>query len=46
VFVDGELWHAHRADGGDLVLGEHVRVEKVDGLELTVAPVELAGARE
>jgi membrane-bound serine protease (ClpP class) len=46
VFVDGELWHAHRADGGDLVPGEHVRVENVEGLELTVAPVELAGARE
>jgi membrane-bound serine protease (ClpP class) len=46
VFVDGELWQAHRADGGDLVPGEHVRVESVDGLELTVAPVELAGVRE
>jgi membrane-bound serine protease (ClpP class) len=46
VFVDGELWQAHRADGGDLVPGEYVRVESVDGLELTVAPVELAGARE
>jgi membrane-bound serine protease (ClpP class) len=46
VFVDGELWQAHRADGGDLVPGEQVRVESVDGLELTVAPVELAGARE
>jgi membrane-bound serine protease (ClpP class) len=46
VFVDGELWQAHRVDGGDLVTGEHVRVESVDGLELTVAPLELAGARE
>jgi membrane-bound serine protease (ClpP class) len=36
VFVDGELWRAHRVDGGDLVPGEHVRVEGVDGLELTV----------
>ena len=36
VFVAGELWRAHRADGGDLVPGEHVRVEDVDGLELTV----------
>lgn len=36
VFVEGELWHAHRADGGELVPGEHVRVEAVDGLELTV----------
>jgi len=36
VFVDGELWQARRADGGDLVPGEHVRVEHVDGLVLTV----------
>jgi membrane-bound serine protease (ClpP class) len=36
VFVGGELWHAHRADGHALVPGDHVRVEAVDGLELTV----------
>ena len=36
VFVEGELWHAHRVDGRDLVPGEHVRVEGVEGLELTV----------
>jgi membrane-bound serine protease (ClpP class) len=36
VYVAGELWRAHRADGGDLVPGEHVHVEGVDGLELTV----------
>jgi membrane-bound serine protease (ClpP class) len=36
VFVAGELWQAHRVDGGKLVPGEHVRVEGVDGLELTV----------
>jgi membrane-bound serine protease (ClpP class) len=36
VFVAGELWRARRADGGDLVPGEHVRVDRVDGLELTV----------
>ena len=28
VFVDGELWHAHREDGGRLVPGEHVRVDQ------------------
>jgi membrane-bound serine protease (ClpP class) len=40
VFVNGELWHAHRADGGALELGEDVAVEGVmeDGLELIVAP--------
>ncbi len=32
----GELWHAHRNDGRELVPGEHVEVESVDGLELTV----------
>src|SRR4029079_11505935 len=27
VFVNGELWHAHRADGADLELGDDVAVE-------------------
>jgi membrane-bound serine protease (ClpP class) len=36
VLVAGELWQAHRADGSDLVPGDHVRVEAADGLELTV----------
>jgi membrane-bound serine protease (ClpP class) len=37
VFVLGELWHAHRADGGTLVPGQTVKVESMDGLELTVS---------
>jgi len=37
VRVDGELWHAHRSDGGTLVPGSHVRVESAEGLELTVS---------
>ena len=37
VFVEGELWRAHRADGRELVPGEHVRVERIDGLVLTVS---------
>jgi membrane-bound serine protease (ClpP class) len=36
VQVAGELWNAHRADGGELVPGDHVKVESVDGLDLTV----------
>jgi membrane protein implicated in regulation of membrane protease activity len=36
VFVAGELWRARRSDGGVLVPGDHVKVESVDGLELTV----------
>lgn len=36
VYVEGELWHAHRTDGRELVPGEHVEVESVEGLELTV----------
>jgi membrane-bound serine protease (ClpP class) len=36
VYVEGELWHAHRADGRELVPGEHVEVEAVNGLDLTV----------
>jgi membrane-bound serine protease (ClpP class) len=40
VFVEGELWRAHRADGGDLVPGAHVRVAAMDGLELIVTAEE------
>jgi membrane-bound serine protease (ClpP class) len=36
VFVDGELWRAHAGDDTDLVPGEEVEVEAVNGLELTV----------
>ena len=36
VFVDGEVWRAHRVDGEPLVPGQHVRVEAMDGLELAV----------
>jgi membrane-bound serine protease (ClpP class) len=36
VFVNGELWKARAEDDSDLVPGEHVEVESVDGLELTV----------
>ena len=36
VFVDGELWKAHAEDESELVPGEHVEVESVQGLELTV----------
>jgi membrane-bound serine protease (ClpP class) len=40
VFVEGELWHAHRDDGGELVPGEQVRIAAMDGLELTVQAKE------
>jgi len=36
VFVDGALWQAHSADDSELVPGEEVEVEAVDGLQLTV----------
>jgi membrane-bound serine protease (ClpP class) len=36
VFVDGALWQAHAADDSELVPGEQVKVEAVDGLQLTV----------
>jgi len=36
VFVDGELWQAHTEDDSELVPGEHVEVESVHGLQLTV----------
>jgi membrane-bound serine protease (ClpP class) len=38
VFLNGELWQARTSDGSELVPGEHVVVESVDGLELTVRP--------
>jgi membrane-bound serine protease (ClpP class) len=36
VFVDGALWQAQTADASDLVPGEEVEVQAVDGLRLTV----------
>jgi membrane-bound serine protease (ClpP class) len=36
VYVEGELWRARAEDDSDLVPGEQVEVEAVDGLELTV----------
>jgi membrane-bound serine protease (ClpP class) len=36
VFVDGALWQAQAADDSELVLGEEVEVQGVDGLQLTV----------
>ena len=36
VQLNGELWRAHSADGSELHPGDQVRVERVDGLELTV----------
>jgi membrane-bound serine protease (ClpP class) len=36
VFVDGALWQAHAADDSELVPGEQVEVQAVDGLQLTV----------
>jgi membrane-bound serine protease (ClpP class) len=41
VFVNGELWRAHTADGSPLVAGERVRVERVEpGLQLVVGSIE------
>jgi membrane-bound serine protease (ClpP class) len=36
VFVDGALWQAHAVDDSELVPGEQVKVQSVDGLQLTV----------
>jgi len=40
VYVDGELWRAHRSDGAPLVPGSHVHVDDTDGLTLTVSGEE------
>jgi membrane-bound serine protease (ClpP class) len=39
VFVDGELWRARTSDRSQLRAGDHVQVDALDGLELTVTPV-------
>jgi membrane-bound serine protease (ClpP class) len=36
VFVDGALWQAQSADESELVAGEEVEVQAVEGLQLTV----------
>jgi membrane-bound serine protease (ClpP class) len=36
VFVDGALWQARTADNSELVPGEKVEVQAVNGLRLTV----------
>jgi membrane-bound serine protease (ClpP class) len=36
VFVNGELWQAHADDDSELVPGEQVEVESIQGLQLTV----------
>jgi membrane-bound ClpP family serine protease len=38
VYVDGELWQARTESGELLRPGQHVRVESLDGLVLTVKP--------
>jgi membrane protein implicated in regulation of membrane protease activity len=42
VFVDGELWLAHTSDGTQLLAGERVEVNALNGLELTVTPIHRA----
>jgi membrane-bound serine protease (ClpP class) len=39
VLVGGELWHAHSDDGSDLRSGDPVRIDALEGLELTVTPL-------
>jgi membrane-bound serine protease (ClpP class) len=46
VLVQGELWRARSADDEPLRTGEHVRVERIDGLTLDVRPVGEALAAE
>jgi membrane-bound ClpP family serine protease len=39
VLVGAELWHAHGSDGRELESGQDVRIDALDGLELTVTPL-------
>jgi membrane-bound serine protease (ClpP class) len=38
IYVQGALWRAHAADDRHVAAGQQVRVERVDGLTLTVQP--------
>jgi membrane-bound serine protease (ClpP class) len=44
VFVNGELWQARTVGGEQLRSGDHVRVESLDGLVLTVRPEHIGDA--
>jgi len=39
VLVGGELWHAHSSDGRALENGQDVRIDALNGLDLTVTPL-------
>ena len=39
VFISGALWRAHTSGGGEIGLGNRVRIKSVDGLTLDVEPV-------
>jgi membrane-bound serine protease (ClpP class) len=39
VLVGGELWHAHSSDGRALESGQDVRIDALNGLDLTVTPL-------
>jgi membrane-bound ClpP family serine protease len=39
VLVGGELWHADSSDGRELERGQEVRIDALEGLELTVTPL-------
>jgi membrane-bound serine protease (ClpP class) len=45
VFVNGELWQARTVGGEPLRPGDHVRVESLDGLVLTVHPEHIGDAK-
>lgn len=40
VWYQGSRWRAKRVDGGELALGQQVRVKELDGLTVLVEPVE------
>jgi membrane-bound serine protease (ClpP class) len=47
VFVNGELWRAHKEDGSALVPGERVRVERIEeGLQLLVGSTQTPTEKE
>jgi membrane protein implicated in regulation of membrane protease activity len=44
IWYQGSRWRAKRTDGGELSLGQRVRIRDIDGLTVLVEPAEDAEA--
>lgn len=46
IFAHGELWSARTADGSALIVGDSVRILRVDGLMLTVERIDVGAGED